>query len=123
LWEIEVSDSENKAPGQHPEVDMRDVLRERFSTGQGFVQLGSGMTDKEMLVVIQLAISQSNGKAFTVIPPSQQRFSTGHGLQGIIQLSSGMTDEEMLFIIKQAISLSSGRAFTITPPSTKPSIN
>jgi hypothetical protein len=96
---------------------MRDVLRERFSTGQGFVQLGSGMTDKEMLVVIQLAISQSNGKAFTVIPPSQQRFSIGHGLQGSIQLSSGMTDEEMLFIIKQAISLSSGRAFTITPPS------
>ena len=112
-----MSDSENKAPGQHPEVHMRDVLRERFSTGQGFVHLGSGMTDKEMLVVILLAISQSNGKAFTVIPPSQQRFSIGHGLQGSIQLSSGMTDEEMLFIIKQAISLSSGRAFTITPPS------
>jgi hypothetical protein len=32
LWEIGVSESENKAPGPHPEVDMVDVLRERFST-------------------------------------------------------------------------------------------
>jgi hypothetical protein len=74
-----------------------------------------------MLVVIKLAISHSNGKAFTVIPRSQQRLSAGHGLPGFIQLSSGMTDEEMLFIIKQAISLSSGRAFTVSPPSKKPS--
>jgi hypothetical protein len=75
------------------------------------------MTDKEMLVVIKLAISHSNRKAFTVIPPAQQRFSAGAGLQGVIQLYSGMTDEEMLFTIKQAISVSDGRAFTITPPS------
>jgi len=123
LWEIEMSKTESGVPGPHPEIDMRDVVRDRFSAGQGHIQLNSGMTDKEMLVVIKLAISHSNGNAFTVIPPSQQRFSVGHGLPGFIQLSSGMTDEEMLFIIKQAISLSSGRAFTVSPPLKKPSIS
>jgi hypothetical protein len=63
-----MSESEDNNGVRYPEVNMRDVLRERFSTGQGFVQLSSGMTDKEMLVVIKLAISFSNGKAFTVIP-------------------------------------------------------
>jgi hypothetical protein len=71
LWEIEVSDSENKAPGQHPEVDMRDVLRERFSTGQGVIQLSSGMTDEEMLFIVKQAISLSSGRAFTITPPSK----------------------------------------------------
>ena len=64
-----VSDSEKKAFGPHPEVDMRDVLRERFSTGQGVVQLQPGMTDETMLFIIKQAISLSNGNAFTVIPP------------------------------------------------------
>jgi hypothetical protein len=113
-WKIEVSESENKTPGQHPEVDMRDVLRDRFSAGQGFIQLQLGMTDEMMLFIIKQAISLGNGKVFTVIPPSQQRF---RGLQGFIQLYSGMTDEEMLFVIKQAISLGNGKAFTVTPPS------
>jgi hypothetical protein len=71
LWEIEVSESENKAFGPHPEVDMRDVLRERFSIGQGVVQFQPGMTDEMMLSIIKQAISLSNGNAFTVIPPSK----------------------------------------------------
>jgi hypothetical protein len=112
-----VSKGENNPPGKYVEVDVSDVLREHFSTGQGVVQLQPGMTDELMLFTIKRAISFSNGKAFTVIPLSQQRFSTGHGLQGSIQLYSGMTDEEMLFTIKQAISLGNGKAFTVTPPS------
>lgn len=118
-----MSKTENGTPRPHPEVDIRDVLRDRFSTGQGLIQLSSSMADKEMLVVVKLAISHSNGKTFTVIPPSQQCFSAGHGLPGFIQLSSGMTDQEILFIIKQAISLSSGRAFTVSPPLKKPNIS
>ncbi len=121
--EINVGKGEDKTPGPHPEVDIRDVMRQRFSAGQGVIQLQPDMTDELILLMIKQAISLSNGKAFTVIPPSQQRFSPGHGLQGFINLSSGMTDEEILSIIKQAISLSTGRAFTITPPSTKPSVN
>jgi hypothetical protein len=117
LWEIDVSKGESNPPGNYVEVDISDVLREHFSTGQGVVQLQPGMTDELMLFTIKRAISFSNGKAFTVIPVSQQRFPNGQGLQGFIQLYSGMTDKEMLFVIKQAISLGNGNSFTVTPPS------
>jgi hypothetical protein len=115
--EVDVSDADNKDPGPHPEVDLLDILRERFSTGQGFIQLHSDMTNDMMLVVIKQAISLSNGKVFTVIAPSRQHFSNAQGLQGSIQLYPGMTDEEMLFVVKQAISLGKGKAFTVAPPS------
>jgi hypothetical protein len=114
---VDVSDEEDKGPGRHLEVDLLDVLRQRFSTGQGFIQLSSDMTDDIMLGIIKHAISLGNGKAFTVIPPSPQRLCSAQGLQGFIQLFSGMTDEEMLFVIKRAISLGNGKAFTVTPPS------
>jgi hypothetical protein len=117
LWKVDVSDAEDKSSRPHPEVDLLDVLRERFSTGQGFIQLYSAMTDKDMLFVIKQAISLSSGKAFKVIPPSPQRFYTSDGLQGFIQLYSGITDEDMIFVVKQAISLGNGKAFTVTPPS------
>jgi hypothetical protein len=69
LWEIAVSEGENNPSGQYVEVDIRDVLRQRFSTGQGVIQLQPGMTDEMILSTIKQAISLSNGKAFTVIPP------------------------------------------------------
>jgi hypothetical protein len=112
-----MSEGESKPPGQHPEVEIRDVMRQRFSTGQGVIQLQPGMTDEMILFMIKQAISVSNGKSFTVIPPSQQRCSTEQGLQGFIQLYFGMTDEETLFVLKQAVSLGNGKAFTVTPPS------
>jgi hypothetical protein len=69
LWKINVSNAENNPPGQYVEVDIRDVLRRRFSTGQGVIQLQPGMTDEMILFTIKQAISLSNGNAFTVFPP------------------------------------------------------
>ena len=66
-----MSKTENGTPLPHPEVDMRDVVRDRFSAGQGLIQLSSGMTDEEMLFVVKQAISLGKGKAFTVAPPSK----------------------------------------------------
>jgi hypothetical protein len=67
-----VSKDENDPPEHYVEVDISDVLRERFSTGQGVIQLQPGMTDEVMLFTIKQAISLSNGKAFTVIAPSKK---------------------------------------------------
>jgi hypothetical protein len=70
--EIEVSEGEDTPPGKYVEVDIRDVLRQRFSSGQGVIQLQPGMTDEMILSAIKQAISLSNGKAFTVIPPMKK---------------------------------------------------
>lgn len=67
-----MSEAESKPAGQHGEVDIRDILRQRFSTGQGVIQLQPGMTDEMILFTIKQAISLSNGKAFTVIPPLER---------------------------------------------------
>jgi hypothetical protein len=64
-----VSGEINVSEGEYVEVDLSEVLQERFSTGQGVIQLQPGMTDEMMLFTIKRAISLSNGKAFTVIPP------------------------------------------------------
>lgn len=53
-----------------PELDMFEVLRERFSSGQGVIRLARDMTDEALLQAIRSAISFSNGKAFVVIPPA-----------------------------------------------------
>lgn len=54
-----------------PEVDMNDVLRERFSAGLGVVQILQDMTDEMLLLTIKNAVNLSGGKPFTVIPPVQ----------------------------------------------------
>ena len=51
------------------EVDMKDVLAKRFSSGQGVVTLVKGMSNGEILAAIREAVDLSNGKAFVVIPP------------------------------------------------------
>lgn len=66
-----MSETESKTFWQYFEVDIHDVLRERCSTGQGVLQLQSGLTDEMMHFIIKHAISISNGKAFAVIPPSR----------------------------------------------------
>lgn len=66
-----MSETESKTFGRYFEVDINDVLRERFSTGQGVNQLQPGLTDEMMLFAIKHTISIGNGKAFTVIPPSR----------------------------------------------------
>lgn len=66
-----MSETESKTFGQYFEVDINDVLRERFPTGQGVIQLQPGLTDEMMRFIIKHAISISNRKAFAVIPPSR----------------------------------------------------
>jgi hypothetical protein len=69
LSETEMSERESIPPGEHVEIDIREAMRQQFSTGRGVLQLQPGMTDEVILQMIKLAISASNGKAFTVIPP------------------------------------------------------
>ena len=69
LWEPELSEGEKNRTAKHPEMDIREAMRREFSSGQGVITLQPGMTDEAILVVIKLAISVSNGKAFTVVPP------------------------------------------------------
>lgn len=54
---------------ESPEVDLKAVLEERFSAGQGVVNLAANMTDEQILALIKSACSWSKGKAFQVIPP------------------------------------------------------
>jgi hypothetical protein len=64
-----VSEDENNPRGEYVEIDIREAMRQQFATGQGVIQLQPGMTDQALLHMIKLAISVSNGRAFTVIPP------------------------------------------------------
>lgn len=52
-----------------PEVDMHDVLKERFEAGQGVVQLLPNMPDIATLSIIQYAAQF--GKPFMVIPSAK----------------------------------------------------
>lgn len=66
-----MAETETKNYGQYFEVDMDEVLRERFAAGQGVLQLLPDMTDQMLLLVVKQAVSLSDGKAFVVIPPSK----------------------------------------------------
>ena len=63
-----MSERESIPPGKHVEIDILEAMRQQFSIGRGVLQLQPGMTDEVILHMIKLAISASNGKAFTVIP-------------------------------------------------------
>jgi hypothetical protein len=63
------ADDGSPAAGKRPEIDIREAMRKQFAAGQGVIQLQGGMTDEAILLMVKLAISVSNGKAFTVIPP------------------------------------------------------
>ena len=66
--ETHVGEGETSNSGEHVEIDIREAMRQQFSTGRGVIQLQPGMTDEMILHMIKLAISVSDGKAFTVIP-------------------------------------------------------
>lgn len=51
------------------DVDMDKVLRERFSSGRGVLQIMPEMTNEALLYGLKRAIALSGGKAFIVIPP------------------------------------------------------
>lgn len=53
------------------EVDADAVLRERFAAGEGVIQLLPEMDDKTIASIIKYAVSISNGKTFTVVPPAK----------------------------------------------------
>lgn len=52
------------------ELDMNEILKSKFSAGQGVLQILSNMTDDMLLGSIKHAIAISGGKSFTVIPPA-----------------------------------------------------
>lgn len=52
------------------EIDIDDVLREKFANGQGVIQLQPDMTDDMLLAIIKHAASLSTGKPFLVMPPA-----------------------------------------------------
>lgn len=60
--------SEAKTYGHLFEVDADAVLREKFASGQGIIELQAEMTDEMLLSVIKYAVSLSNGKPFLVMP-------------------------------------------------------
>jgi hypothetical protein len=54
------------------EVDADAAVRARFAAGEGVIALQPNMDDNAILSVIKYAIKVSGGKAFLVVPPSQQ---------------------------------------------------
>lgn len=53
--------------GDRPEIDMMEVVAERFAAGHGVLSLQPGMTDAMIATLIKAAAS--HGKPFVVIPP------------------------------------------------------
>jgi hypothetical protein len=64
-----VAEASIDTQGLRGELDMSEVLRERFSSGQGVVMLARDMSDEALLQAIKSAISFSGGMAFVVVPP------------------------------------------------------
>ena len=62
--------SEPKTYAHLFEIDIDDVLREKFASGQGVIQLQPDMTDDMLLAIIKHGVSLSAGKSFLVIPAS-----------------------------------------------------
>jgi len=63
--------SDAKTYGHLFEVDNDAVMREKFASGQGVVELQSEMTDEMLLSVIKYAVSVSAGKPFLVMPAAK----------------------------------------------------
>lgn len=68
-------EDETAGLGRYFEVDLDAVLRERFSSGKGAIQLLPDMTDEMLLLTIKHAVSFSDGQAFVVVPPSKSQGS------------------------------------------------
>lgn len=65
--------SEAKAYGHLFDVDNDAALREQFTSGQGVVELQTGMTDAMLLLAIKYAIFVSAGKPFLVTQTGHDR--------------------------------------------------
>lgn len=53
----------------YEEIDLKEVLTERFEAGRGVIILSANMTDDQILMLVKDACTLSKGKAFQVIPP------------------------------------------------------
>lgn len=52
------------------EISINELMKARFAAGHGVVTLAPTMTDEQILQMVKLACVWSQGKAFSVIPPS-----------------------------------------------------
>jgi len=55
---------------QETDINLNELMIERFSAGEGVVTLSRSMTDEQILKLVKLACTWSQGKAFQVVPPS-----------------------------------------------------
>jgi hypothetical protein len=50
-----------------PDMDLNGALADRFSAGEGVVNLSPSMSDEHVLTLIKLACKWSKGRAFQVV--------------------------------------------------------
>lgn len=62
---------ENQHESEYEEIDLNTVLEQRFEAGQGVVTLSPSMTDEQILKLVKLACTWSQGKAFQIVPHAQ----------------------------------------------------
>ncbi|WP_434598632.1 hypothetical protein M1D58_27500 (plasmid) [Pseudomonas sp. R4-76] len=55
-------------PTETDDLNLNQVLQERFSAGQGVVTLSPSLTDAQILQLIKSACRWSQGAAFQVVP-------------------------------------------------------
>jgi len=55
---------------QETDINLNELMIERFSAGEVVVTLSRSMTDEQILKLVKLACTWSQGKAFQVVPPS-----------------------------------------------------
>ncbi len=53
----------------YDEIDLNQVMQERFSAGLGVLTLSPSHTDAQILQLIKSACRWSQGAAFQVVPP------------------------------------------------------
>lgn len=57
---------------EYEEIDLKELLEQRFAEGHGVVTLPASMLDEQILALIKNACTLSKGKAFQVIPPKAE---------------------------------------------------
>lgn len=54
---------------QESDINLHELMKERFTAGEGVVTLSPSMTDDQILKLLKLACTWSQGKAFKIVPP------------------------------------------------------
>lgn len=67
-YDIEAPQAKRDAAAEPGEIEMDQVLQQRFASGRGVLQLGPSTPDALMLAMIRSALLASNGKPFTIVP-------------------------------------------------------